>query len=153
MAGSTVRSIAVLALVVLAGCGSGVGRADLVEAFESNNPDMTTEQAGCVADRLLERYEPDELRTELEADAVSSDFEEAQFRDMFACGVEGDVREQITSQLQANGVDADYAPCVSDELVSDLTDGDIDVLLSGEITDSFYEKFFTAMDTCGAVNP
>lgn len=127
-------------------------RSTLIEAFEENNPDVSTEQATCVVDRLLDRYELSELRTELETEPLSSGFEEAQFRDMFACGLQGDVRGQITEQLQANGVEAEYAPCVSDELVSDLTDADIDVLLSGEITEAFYQKFFAAMQTCGAVD-
>jgi hypothetical protein len=41
---------------------------------------------------------------------------------------------------------------VADALVVDLDDDDIDVLLSGEITDAFFEKFFAAMDGCGAID-
>ncbi len=141
----------ILSLVMI-GCSSTVDRDDLIEAFETNNPDVSTEQATCVVDRLLGRYELAGLQAELESDVLTPDFEEAQFRDMFACGLQGDVREQVTDQLEANGVGAEYAPCVSDELVSGLTDADIDVLLSGEITDAFYQKFFAAMETCGAID-
>ncbi len=123
----------------------------MISGFQDSNPDATTEQAGCVVDDLMGRYSSDELEVELAGEPVSSDFEEAQFRAMFTCGVEGDVQEQIRSQLVANGVSVDDAPCVASELMVDPTDEDIDVLLSGEITDAFYAKFFEAMELCGAV--
>ena len=112
---------------------------------------MTTVQAECVVDRLLADRDLPEIEAELTAEEVAPDFEEDQFRAMFVCGIEGDVGEQITEQLVANGVSPDDAPCVSGELIGEMTDADVDVLLSGEITDEFYGKFFDAMESCGAV--
>ena len=105
-----------------------------------------------MVDRLVDRYGLDGLEEQLGADEPDDSFVEAQFRDMFACGIEGDVRTQIVDQLRANGVDEADAPCVADALVGDLDDADIDVLLSGQITDEFFAKFFAAMDRCGAVD-
>lgn len=142
----------VLAALALAGCGRGFDRTDAVEAFNRANPEATPAQSECVVDRLVDRYELAGLQEQLEADPVDARFEADQFRDMFACGMDGDVREELSGQLAANGVaDAD-APCVADRLVDELTDDDIDVLLSGEITDQFFQKFFSAMERCGAVN-
>ncbi len=135
----------------LAGCGQGISRESLVTDFAAANPDVTTTQAECVVDRLLDDRDLVAIESELTADDVSPGFEEDQFRAMFVCGIEGDVGDQITEQLVANGVAAADAPCVSDELVGQLTDEDVDVLLSGEITDAFYAKFFDAMEACGAV--
>ncbi len=119
--------------------------------FTAANPDATTAQAECVVDRLLSERELAVIESELTAEEIAPEFEEDQFRAMFVCGIEGDVGEQITEQLVANGVSPDDAPCVSGELIGQLTDTDIDVLLSGEITDEFYAKFFAAMESCGAV--
>lgn len=138
--------------LVAAGCGQGFDREAAVSSFGEANPDVTTAQAECVVDRLIDRYGLGELEQELRNDPPDERFEEAQFRDMFACGVQGDVTDQVVEQLEANGVTEEYAPCVADHLVGDLTDGDIDVLLSGEITDEFFEKFVGAMEDCGAVN-
>lgn len=123
----------------------------MISGFRDNNPEVTDEQAGCVVDRLVDRYGIDELEIQLQADSPSAEFTEAQFRDMFACGVEGDVEVQITEQLEANGISPQDAPCVANEITGGLNDEDIDVLLSGEITDDFYEKFFAAMESCGAI--
>ena len=141
---------AILAILV-AGCGQGLTRDSLVADFAASNPDVTQDQAECVVDRLLSDRDLTAIEAELTGEAVSPQFEEDQFRAMFVCGIEGDVGEQITEQLTANGVSPDDAPCVSDELVDKLTDADVDVLLSGEITDEFYAKFFDAMASCGAV--
>jgi hypothetical protein len=147
---------AVLVLVaglLATGCGEdGFDRAAAIDGFAAANPDTTPDQQGCVVDRLIERYGLDGLEAELAAAEPATPFVEDQFRFMFACGVEGDVRRQIEEQLQAAGVDDTDAPCVADALVVDLDDDDIDVLLSGEITDAFFEKFFAAMDGCGAID-
>ena len=137
----------------VASCGQDFDRQAAVDSFADANTEATDDQAACVVDELLDRYDLDELREELEAERIDAGFEETQFRAMFRCGLEGDVEAQITEQLTDAGVaDAD-APCVSAELVSGLTDDDIDVLLSGEITDEFSTKFLEAMDACGALNP
>ncbi len=144
---------AVLSLVfTLSACGGeSISRQSLISGFQDSNPDASAEQAGCVVDDLMVRYSSDELESELTVEPVSAEFEEAQFRAMFTCGVEGDVQVQITDQLVANGVSEEDAPCVATELMADPSDDDIDVLLSGEITDAFYSKFFDAMESCGAV--
>lgn len=134
------------------GCGGGFSRQNAIDGFLAGHPEADAAQAACVVDRLTDRYGADELQTRLDAEEMSAEFEEAQFRDMFACGLEGDVSDQITEQLVNNGVSESDAPCVADALVADLDDADIDVLLSGQITDAFYQKFFAAMDSCGAVN-
>lgn len=136
-----------------AGCGQGFDRVAAVESFRDANPEVTGDQAGCVVDGLIERYGLDGLAVELEAGTEQSPaFTEAQFREMFTCGVQGDVVDELTEQLEASGVAAEQAPCVAQGLAGELTDGDIDVLLSGNITDEFMAKFVAAMETCGAVD-
>jgi len=145
----------VAAVFGLFGCGEEqptFDRAAAIASFSEANPDATGSQSGCVVDGLIDRYGLEQLETELRADPQKAEFAETQFRKMFACGIEGDVRDQIVEQLQANEVDEQDAPCVADELMADLTDDDIDVLLSGEITDAFFAKFVTAMEDCGAIN-
>lgn len=152
--GIVLPTILIVASVIgLAGCGQeSFDRAAAVESFSAANPDATGAQSGCVIDRLIGRFGLDGLEGQLSADPQEPDFEEAQFRDMFACGIEGDVRDQIVEQLEGNDVAPADAPCVADELVADLTDDDIDVLLSGDISDEFLAKFVTAMESCGAIN-
>lgn len=143
--------MAVAALLVAPGCGGGgASRDDVVARVKVDNTDATAEQAGCVADRLIERFGLDELDGMLAADPPDADLEEAEFTDAFRCGVVGDVRQEIVDQLTANAVPADQAGCVADELVPGLTDADIDVIVSGDITESFTQKFDTAMRDCGA---
>ncbi len=142
-----------MAMAGLAGCGQGAfDRAAAIESFSAANPEATEAQSGCVIDGLIGRFGLDGLEEQLSSDPPEPDFEEAQFRDMFACGMEGDVQEQIIEQLEASGVAPADAPCVAEELVTDLTDDDIDVLLSGDISDEFLAKFVTAMESCGAIN-
>ena len=143
--------LALFALMTPTGCGQGFDRGAAVDSFRRANPEVSGEQAGCVVDRLVERYGLDALVEELDADAPDPAFAEAQFKDMFACGVDGDVEAQIAEQLQANGVDPAEAPCVAEALTADLGGDDIDVLLSGEITEEFMAKFVDAMDRCGAI--
>lgn len=139
---------------MLSSCGDGetFDRDAAADSFAAANPGATATQAGCVVDRLIDRYGLEDLEQELAAEPLAADFEEDQFRDMFACGIEGDVRAQIIEQLEANGVTGQDAPCVADELVDDMEDEDFDVLLSGEITDDFLAKFVSAMEACGAIN-
>ena len=137
---------------IAAGCGQGYGRDDAVASFADANPSATEAQAGCVVDRLIDRYGLDQLEAELVADPIDPAFEETQFRDMFACGLEGDLEGEIARQLVDNGVEQADAPCVAGELVDDLEDSDIDVLLSGEITQDFMGKFVDAMRACGAID-
>ncbi|MDH4074599.1 MAG: hypothetical protein OEW29_01595 [Acidimicrobiia bacterium] len=141
-----------MVLLAAPGCGGdgGFGRDDAVARVRQDNPGITADQAGCVADRLVGRFGLDELGTLAAADPADADLQEAEFTDAFRCGVEGDVRQEIVSQLTANALPADQAGCVADELVPGLTDADIDVIVSGEISESFTQKFDTAMRDCGA---
>jgi hypothetical protein len=144
---------AVLSAVLLVpGCGrdTGLSRDDAIAEVRTVNPEVTAEQAGCVVDHLIDRFGLGKVGSLLEASAPDPDFQEAQFTDMFRCGVEGDVRQQILDQLTASGVPDADAPCVADVLVANLTDADVDVLLSGEITSAFAQKFDSAMRDCGA---
>ena len=146
-------SLAALVLLLApGGCGSGFNRASAIESFRTANEEATPGQAECVVDALIDTYGVDQLESELGADPIDAGFEEAQFREMFRCGVAGDWRQQITDQLIENGVAPDDAPCVSDELFATMTDDDVDVLLSGEITDSFTDLFYTALESCDALN-
>ncbi len=139
-------------LLAAPGCGGDgqFSRDDAVARVHRDNPDITADQAGCVADRLVERFGLDELGDMAAADPPDADLQEAEFTDAFRCGVVGDVRQQIVDQLTAAALPADQAGCVADALVPGLTDADIDVIVSGAITESFTQKFDTAMRDCGA---
>ncbi len=141
----------VAVLLAVSSCGAGAAtRDDVVDRVRADNTDATAEQAGCVADRLIDRFGLDGLDGMLAADPPDADLQEAEFTDAFRCGVVGDVRQEIVDQLTANAVPAGQAGCVADELVPGLTDADIDVIVSGDITESFTQKFDTAMRDCGA---
>lgn len=140
---------ALAAVVLFVGCGQGFSRNTAIDNFGEANPDASDEQSACVVDQLIERVGLERVEEGLTTDPVPADFEEVQFREMFRCGLEGDIEAQIVEQLQASGVAAGDAPCVAGELVGSLTDADIDVLLSGEITEEFSAKFLQAMDGCG----
>ncbi len=146
-------SVVALALlsVIGSGCGESFDRAAAVDSFMRANPEATDAQAGCVIDRQIDRYGLDGLAAELEADPAGDEFIDIQFRDMFACGIDGDVEEQLVEQLLASGVEPDAVPCVADRIVGELGDEDIDVLVSGEITEEFMTTFIAAMEGCGAV--
>ncbi|MGI9614942.1 MAG: hypothetical protein ACR2QO_18675 [Acidimicrobiales bacterium] len=138
---------------VIVGCGAGASREAAIESFQNTNPEATDEQAACVVDGLIDRYGLDDLDTQLGTVPLDAAFEEDQFREMFVCGVDGDWRADITEQLIGNGVAAEDAPCVSDELFATMSDDDIGVLLTGDITESFSDTFYDALQSCGALNP
>lgn len=146
--------VVAVSLLGVAGCGDGTDfdRAAAVEVFTEDNADVTSTQADCVIDRLTETYSFGELEDELQAEPLKAKFAEDQFREMFACGVEGDVTDRIIEELEATGVEPGSAPCVADQLVASMTAEDFDVLLSGEITESFRIKFVSSMETCGAID-
>lgn len=150
-------ALALVCLVAagLTGCGRGFGRDDAVDAFQEAHPETSSTEAGCVVDRLIDRYGIDGLADELETGDPSPGFSEAQFTDMFACGIDGDVTaeltRQLTGQLTDAGIDGDDATCVAGSLAAELDDGDIEVLVSGDITDEYLAKFTAAMEDCGAL--
>jgi hypothetical protein len=132
----------------LAGCGDGYTRDEAVTAVVEANPELTGEQAECVANGLIERYGLDEMADQLGGGA-SGDFTEAQFTEMFLCG---DVGQVLTEQLETAGVSAEQAPCVSGEIVGSLSDDDVDALLSSEITPELSGKLTAAREACGALD-
>lgn len=146
-------------MLAFAGLAASVGscgqqtldRDTAIESFRAANLDATEAQAACVIDRLIDRYGLDELQIQLATSPQASAFAERQVRDAFVCGANGDVRAQITEQLDGTGVDDHDAPCVADELVDGLTDADVNVLLTGEITPEFNDKFYAALEACGAL--
>jgi hypothetical protein len=141
----------VLGLAIFgAGCGQGFDRDAAIDSFQQANPDASGTQAACVVDRQIDRFGLDGLADQLDTDPPTDEFVDIQFRDMFACGMDGDVEEQLVELLQDSGVDAEAAPCVATEIVAELDDEDIDVLVSGDITDTFMSKFIAAMTECGA---
>ncbi|MCP3992145.1 MAG: hypothetical protein GY724_23945 [Actinomycetia bacterium] len=146
-------TVGMILVVGLSGCGRAFSRQDAIDSFMAVSPEATSQEAACVVDNLIDRYSLDQLEIELAADPPDAGFEEAQFREMFRCGIVGDVEQQVTEQLTLNGVEEADAPCVAERLVGTMTDDDIDVLLSGEISEQFSTKFLQAMDACDALNP
>ncbi|MFT7599632.1 MAG: hypothetical protein ACI8TP_002567 [Acidimicrobiales bacterium] len=139
-------------VVGVAACSStSATRGDLVESFRNTNPDASTAQAECVVDELIAEYSLEGLERELEAVPKASSFERGQFLASFGCGLTSDVEAELADQLQASGIAADDADCAAEALTEGLDDEDLAVLLSGEITDQFYAKYFVALDECDAL--
>jgi hypothetical protein len=125
---------------------------DLARAFMEANPDVSVVEASCVIDTLTEAIGTSELIATLWLAETPREFEVAQFKAMFACGIDRDVRSALTQQLLARGTPEDKAPCVADDIVNKMDLQELDVLISGENTDEFYAKYFNAMEGCGALN-
>lgn len=147
------------AVVLLGACSTGFSRADAVEAFQAANPDASSTEAACVVDSLIETYETEPvdegdlggLEAELSADPQQQAFLLDQYRAMFGCGMTGDVEAQLRRELASSGIDEDAIGCVAAELAATLSDEDLDVLIDDRMNDSFYETFFTAVETCDAL--
>ncbi len=145
------RLIANLGIAALFVAGCAVTEDDILESFRSTNADASDEQATCVVDQLINSYGVDGLEAELKADPVSREFDEQQFRTMIHCGMTSRLTEPMTAQVKRLDVPEETQACVVEALTSDITDADLDVLLSGEITDEYYAKFFDALTTCDAL--
>ncbi len=104
-----------------------------------------------MVDKLISIYGLEGLETELEREVALESFQTDQFRAAFGCGLTGEVEEELVRQLVATGIDPEGARCASQELTGSLDDADLDVLLSGEITDTFYQKYFVALEACDAL--
>ncbi len=143
--------IALVAPVLLAACASGLTREEADEAFLQSNPGASEVQAGCVVDELVELYGLDGLEVELEREAALSSFQTDQLRAMFGCGLTAEVEAELVRQLAATGIEAEAAKCAGQELTANLDAEGLEVLLSGEITDTFYEKYFLALQACGGL--
>ncbi len=148
-----------VAVLALAACSSGFSRVDAVESFQTVNPDASTAEAACVVDALIEEYEGepvdeeslDGLETELLAEPQSERFLLDQFRAKFGCGMTNDVEAQLRRELLANEIDEEAVDCVARALAGGLTDADLEVLISDEMTDSFFVIFFSAVESCDAL--
>lgn len=125
---------------------------DLVRAFMEANSEVSAVEASCVIDTLTEAIGTSELIATLWLDEIPREFEVSQFKAMFACGIDRDVRSALTEQLIDRGTTAQKAPCVADEIVNRMDVEELDVLISGENTDEFYAKYFNAMEGCGALS-
>ncbi len=121
------------------------------ESFKSTNVDATDEQAACVVDQLINTYGVEGLEAELQTDPVAREFDEQQFRTMIHCGMTDRLTGPMTAQVARLDVPEASQPCVVEALTTDITDDDLDVLLSGEITDEYYAKFFDALASCDAL--
>ena len=133
----------------IAGCA--IQRDDLLESFSKANPDATEEQAACVVDELINVYGIEGVEEQLLLDPVDPKFEELQFRTMIHCGMTDRLVEPLAAQLERLDVPDENRDCVVEELTAGITDADLDVLLSGELTDAYYSKFFDALTTCDAL--
>ena len=152
-------SLVFVSAALAAACSTGFSRADAVEAFQVANPDASPAEAVCVIDSLIERYETEPvdesdlagLEAELLADPQRRAFVLHQYRAMFGCGMTGDVEAQLRRELSSSGIDPEAVACVASELAATLSDDDLDVLINDEMSDSFYETFFTAVEACDAL--
>jgi hypothetical protein len=139
--------------MAMSSCGVVVNtKADLVSAFTEANPEVSKSEATCVIDVLTTDLGTAQLIANLWAEPVPRDFELAQFRAMFDCGIDDDVRAALEVQLAEQGTPSDKAPCVADAIVDKMTSDELDVLITGENNDEFYAKYFSAMESCGALN-
>ncbi len=140
-----------VAALGLAACAAEFTREAAIDSFVATNEDASRQQAGCVVDRLVDGYTLTGLEEELAAERLDADFEEAQFRAEFGCGMRSGVEASLVSQLEASGIETADAECAADELVDSLEESDLDVLLTGELTDTFYTKYFDSLERCDAL--
>lgn len=143
--------VVVVGALVLSACGSGFTREAAIDSFMVANTDATTAQAECVVDELVGIYTLDGLETELAAEPLSEEFELTQYRASFACGMRNDVRSQLIDQLQASGLSGEDARCAGETMADELDEDDLEVLISGELTDEFFDKYFVALEACDAL--
>lgn len=161
MPGVRFRPIAVLFVIslTLVACSQTMNRGEAVSSFQSSHPEANLIQAECVIDDLIARYESTPLENaevpNLEAELLavprSAEFDLAQARALFRCGLRSDLEEQLGRQLEAAGFDPERTDCVAAALVPELTEDDFDVLLGSEMTDAFFERMFDAAEGCDAL--
>ncbi len=136
--------------MLLAACGEDFTRADVLDSFRANAPDLAATDADCVVDDLIDTFGIDGLAEELAGQETSISYAEADTRARLRCGLVGDYRTGFVAEIEASGVSAEAAGCVADAVLSDLTDADIEVLLSGTSNDDFTQKYLDAAEACGA---
>lgn len=133
------------------GCTQELTEDDLVEAYQTSRPSFSADVAECVVGRLVETFGVDGVEGELDAITQTDAFEVALYRAEFDCGETGDVERRLVRLLLDRDLESEAAECVAGDLVGDLDDSDFDVLLSGEITDQFFDKYYTALYDCDAL--
>ncbi len=133
------------------GCTQELTEDDLVEAYQTSRPNFSADVAECVVGRLVETFGVDGVEGELDAITQTDAFEVALYRAEFDCGETGDVERRLVELLLDRDLESEAAECVAGDLVGDLDDSDFDVLLSGEITDQFFDKYYTALYDCDAL--
>ncbi len=133
------------------GCTQELTEDDLVEAYQTSRPNFSADVAECVVGRLVETFGVDGVEGELDAITQTDAFEVALYRAEFDCGETGDVERRLVELLLDRDLEPEAAECVAGDLVGDLDDSDFDVLLSGEITDQFFDKYYTALYDCDAL--
>lgn len=143
---------AALAIALLAGgCSRALTEDDLVEAYQDSNSNASATMSECIVGALVDRFGVDGVEAELEAIAPTQDFERTQYQAEFRCGDTDDVETQIEVLLTARDGNPEAAACVATALVPKLDDADLEVLLSGEMTDQFFDKYFVAVSDCDAL--
>ncbi len=149
------RAFAVAGVVALAvalgACSQDLTEDDLVEAYQASRPSYSADVAECVVAHLVESFGVEGVEAELDTITSTDAFEVALYRAEFDCGETGDVEGRIVELLLDRDLDPEAAECVAADLVVDLDDSDFDVLLSGEITDQFFDKYYTAIYDCDAL--
>ncbi len=136
----------------MAGCSSSVDRADLVESYQQSRPDATAVETECVVDRLVEAFGIEGVEAELTATTgPTRAFELETFRAEFGCGRTDDVQAQLSELLAERELATDDAECVAEALTASLDEADLEVLIGGEMTDAFFDKYFVAVEGCGAL--
>lgn len=135
----------------MAGCAAEFTRDAAIDSFVASNEDASRQEATCVVDRLTDEYGLDGLEGELAREKLDASFEEMQFRAEFSCGMRSSVETSLATQLEASGIEPDEAACAADELVDSLDETDLEVLLSGELNDDFYTKYFDSLERCDAL--
>ncbi len=133
------------------GCTQELTEDDLVEAYQTSRPNFSADVAECVVGRLVETFGVDGVEGELDAITQTDAFEVALYRAEFDCGETGDVERRLVELLLDRDLEPEAAECVAGDLAGDLDDSDFDVLLSGEITDQFFDKYYTALYDCDAL--
>lgn len=148
---ATFRLLLALSALLVVSCGHTFDRAEADEAFLRAHPDASPTEAGCVVDDLVGQFGFEGLETQLGLSKPDQAFQIAQIRAMFACGITADVETEVVRLLAESGLDNHAARCAGAALTASLDAEGLDVLLSGEITDIFYEQYFDALDGCDAL--
>ncbi len=135
----------------LVACSSSLSEDDLVESYQNSHPEVSGEVASCVVGELVDAYDIEGIEAELNAASLSAAFAERQYLAQFHCGQTDDVLRQVTTMLLDRGLEPEQADCVAGDLVGELDDADLEVLMRGEMTDQFFDKYFTATYDCDAL--